>query len=85
MPVVVVYTKDFTLLYRYHEYPASYHKDRVRGYQQAARAGESEEQANARGLREFAAMQSSPFFDLWASAGLDEILSGLYEKLTVRG
>jgi hypothetical protein len=84
VPAVGIYTKDFTLLYRYHEYPASYHKDRVRGYQQAARSGESEEQANARGLREFAAMQSSPFFDLWASAGIDEILSGLYEKLTVR-
>jgi hypothetical protein len=84
VPAVGIYTKDFTLLYRYHEYPASYHKDRVRGYQQAARSGESEEQASARGMREFAAMQSSPFFDLWAAAGIDEILSGLYEKLTVR-
>lgn len=84
VPAVGIYAKDFTLLYRYHEYPASYHKDRVRGYQQAARSGESEEQANARGLREFVAMQSSPFFDLWAAAGIDEILSGLYEKLTVR-
>lgn len=83
VPAVGIYTKDFTRLYRYHEYPASYHKDRVRGYQQAARSGESEEQANARNLREFAAMQSSPFFDLWASASIDEILSGLYEKLTV--
>jgi hypothetical protein len=31
-------------------------------------------------MREFAAMQASPFFDLWASAGIDEILSGLYER-----
>jgi len=28
-------------------------------------------------------MQQSPFFDVWASAGIDEILSALYEKLTV--
>jgi len=25
-------------------------------------------------------MQQSPFFDLWASAGVDEILSALYER-----
>jgi hypothetical protein len=29
-------------------------------------------------------MQASPFFDLWASVAVDEILSALYEKLTVR-
>ena len=29
-------------------------------------------------------MQQSPFFDVWASAGIDEILSALYEKLTVK-
>ena len=28
-------------------------------------------------------MQHSPFFDVWASAGIDEILSALFEKLTV--
>jgi hypothetical protein len=26
------------------------------------------------------AMQQSPFSDLWASAGVDEILSALYEQ-----
>jgi hypothetical protein len=30
-------------------------------------------------------MQNSPVFDLWAAAGIDEILSALFEKLTVRG
>jgi thioredoxin family protein len=84
VPAVGIYTKDFTLLHRYHEYPDIYHKDRVRGYQQAARAGESAEEANARQMREFVAMQSSPFFDLWASAGIDQILSALHETLTVR-
>jgi hypothetical protein len=28
-------------------------------------------------------MQGSPFFDLWAAAGIDEILSALYEKAAV--
>jgi thioredoxin family protein len=83
VPVAVVYTKEFQELHRYFEYPAIYHKDRIRSHQQAARPGETEEQARDRGMREFLAMQNSPFFDLWATAGADEILSALYEKLVV--
>jgi hypothetical protein len=83
VPVAVFYTKNFRELHRYVEYPAIYHKDRIRGHQQAARSGESPEQARERGMREFAAMQASPFFDLWASAAVDEILSALYEKRVV--
>jgi hypothetical protein len=82
VPVVVVYTADFTELHRYVEYPAIYRKDLIRGRQQAARAGESEARTRERGQREFLAMQASPFFDVWASAAIDEILTGLYEKLT---
>jgi hypothetical protein len=85
VPVAVFYTKDFDELHRYIEYPATYHKDIIRGHQQAARPGETEAQTKERAQREFAAMQQSPFFDVWASAGIDEILSGLYEKLTVKG
>ena len=83
VPVAVFYTKDFQELHRYHEYPAIYHKDLIRGHQQAARPGEAEPQTKERGQREFVAMQGSPFFDVWASAGIDEILSALYEQLTV--
>jgi hypothetical protein len=85
LPVAVFYTKDFRELHRYIEFPAIYHKDRIRAAQQAARAGETGEQAKARSATEFAALQNSPFFDLWASAGADEILSALHEKLTVAG
>jgi hypothetical protein len=80
LPAVGVYTKDFRLLYRYLEYPAIYHKDLVRGHQQKARPGETDAQRKERDAREFLAMQQSPFFDLWASAGVDEILSALYEQ-----
>ena len=80
VPVVVVYTKDLQELHRYMEYPAIYHKDPVRAHQQAARGGETAEQGRDRGMREFAAMQASPFFDLWAAACVDEILAALYEK-----
>jgi len=80
LPAVGIYTKDFRLLYRYLEYPAVYHKDKVRGHMQQARAGETESDRKARDAREFLTMQQSPFFDLWASAGVDEILSALYER-----
>src|SRR5436190_6159003 len=48
LPVVVFFTRDFQELHRYLEYPAIYHKDRIRGFQQAARPGESAEQARTR-------------------------------------
>ena len=82
-PVVVFFTRDVQERYRNHEYPAIYHKDRIRGFQQAARSGETAEQAKARDQQVFLAMQNSPFFDLWAAAGIDEMLSALFEKLTV--
>jgi hypothetical protein len=83
LPAVGVYSSDFRLLCRYLEYPSMYHKDRIRGRMQAARSGESKEQARERYTREFAALQASPFFDLWASAMIDEILSALHEKVAV--
>jgi hypothetical protein len=83
VPVAVFYTKDFRELHRYIEFPAIYHKDLVRGHQQAARSGETEAQTKERSAREFLALQQSPFFDIWASAGIDEILSALHEKLVV--
>jgi hypothetical protein len=36
-----------------------------------------------RAAREFAALQVSPFFDLWASAAIDQILSALHEKAMI--
>jgi hypothetical protein len=83
LPVAAFLTRDFRELHRYFEYPAIYRKDHIRGHQQKARPGESEEQRKARDRQEFVAMQNSAFFDLWAAAGIDEILSALFEKLTV--
>jgi len=83
VPVAVFYTKNFQELHRYIEYPAIYHKDLIRGHQGAARRGEAEAQAKERSAREFQALQTSPFFDVWASAAIDEILSVLHERLVV--
>jgi hypothetical protein len=85
LPVAVFYTRELRELHRYIEYPAIYRKDLIRGHQQAARPGETEAQTKERSQREFVALQASPFFDLWASAAVDEILSALHEKLVVGG
>ena len=63
--------------------PAIYHKDLIRGHHQAARPGEAEAQTKERSAREFQALQASPFFDVWASAAVDEILSALHETLVI--
>ena len=83
IPVAVFLTRDFQELYRYIEYPAIYHKDRMIGHLRGARAGETEEQAKARGGREIGALLESPFFDLWAMAGIAEILSALHERVVL--
>jgi len=80
VPVAVFYTRDFRELHRYFEYPAIYHKDLVRGQMGRARPGESPAQAKDRAAREFVTLQGSPFFDVWAAATVDEVLSALYEK-----
>ena len=83
IPVAVFYTKDLEYLYHYVEYPAIYHKDRVVAQIRAARPGESKEDTRTRGDREFMELQQSPFFRVWARAGVDEILSALHERLVV--
>ena len=83
IPVAVFYTKNLDYLYHYVEYPAIYHKDRVRGHLVAARPGETPAETRERGDREFMALQQSPFFRLWAAAAADEIISALHERLTV--
>ena len=81
IPVAVFFTKDWVELYRYVEYPAIYHKDHVFGHLRAARSGETEEQSKARGGRDIASLLESPFVDVWAQAGIAEILSALHERL----
>jgi hypothetical protein len=81
VPVAVFFTKDFGELYRYVEYPAIYHKDHVIGHLRAARPDETEEQTKTRGGGQIAALLESPFPDVWAQAGIAEILSALHERL----
>src|SRR5947208_1746708 len=61
LPVATFYTKDFEELHRYVEYPAIYHKDRIRSHQQAARPGETQAQTQERQMPEVVDMQACPF------------------------
>jgi hypothetical protein len=83
IPIAAFFTQDFRHLYTYLEFPAIYHKDRVRGSLNVPKPGESKEQTAERGLREFFAFQETPFFKIYAHAAADEILAMLHERLRV--
>jgi hypothetical protein len=84
IPVCAFFTADMTYLYHYTEYPAIYAKDAIRDVMRAPRAGESAEAAQTRYWeRDFPAFQASPFFGVWASAAVDEIISGLHRRLVL--
>ena len=83
IPVAVFYTRSLEYLYHYVEGPAIYHKDRVVGHIRAAPPGESKDDTQRRGDREFVELQRSPFFRIWACAAADEIISALHERLVV--
>jgi len=81
VPVAVFFDRDFNELYRYIEYPAIYHKDRLIGHLRTPRAGESDEAMKARAGAAIGALLESPFYDVWARAAVDEILSALHERV----
>ena len=84
VPVAAFFTDRFEHLYHYIEFPAIYHKDRLaKAMQAAARAMETPERAWDRFIRDWGAMQRTPFFRMWASAAVDEMLSALHERVIV--
>ena len=83
VPVAVFLTRDFRVIYRYVEFPAIYHKMRLAEAMQVARPGENREQAWERFIGDWGALQESPFFPMWASAAIEEMLAALHERLVV--
>jgi hypothetical protein len=83
IPVAVLYTQDLQYLYHYTEFPAIYHKERLVDAMRVAKPGETPEQAWERFIRDWRDLQRSPCVQLWACAGVDEILSALHERLVV--
>jgi hypothetical protein len=81
IPVCAFFTRDMQYLYHFTEYPAIYDKDRVVMQRiRAPRPGETSQQTRERADREFADVINSPFWRIWTSATVDEILSALHRK-----
>jgi hypothetical protein len=81
IPVCAFFTSELDYLYHFTEYPAIYDKDRVVVQNiRAPRPGESAEQTRERSEREFGALMQSPFWRVWTSATVDEIISALHRK-----
>jgi hypothetical protein len=81
IPVCAFYNSDLEYVYHFTEYAAIYDKDRVVvEHIRASRPGESEEQTRSRSNREFNALIDSPFWGIWTSATVDEIISALHRK-----
>ena len=83
VPVAVFFDRDFNEVSRYIEFPAIYHKERLIGHYRKIQPGEDKDTGTARGLRQISELLESPFFDMWARATVDEIVSTLHERLTL--
>ncbi len=84
IPVGVFFDKDLNLLYRYQEYPDIYDKDRlVTEHIRGPRPGETPQETSARGNREFDELFNGPFFQIWISAAVDQIISALHRKVVL--
>ena len=81
IPVCAFYTSDFEYLYHFTEYAAIYDKERVVVQNiRAPKPGEAPQDTRARADREFGALQQSPFWRIWTSSMVDEIVSALHRK-----
>jgi thiol-disulfide isomerase/thioredoxin len=81
IPVCAFFTRDMEYLYHFTEYAAIYDKERVVvQHIRSPKPGESPETTRARADREFGEVQRSPFWRIWASATVDEIVSALHRK-----
>ena len=81
IPVCAFYTNDLEYLYHFTEYAALYDKERVVVQNiRAPKPGEAPEVTRERALREFDEVRHSPFWRIWTSAAVDEIVSALHRK-----
>src|SRR5205814_4656746 len=81
IPVCAFFSATMAYLYHFTEYPAIYDKDRVVNQNiRAARPGESADQTRDRADREFNALMASPFWRIWTSATVDEIVSARHRR-----
>jgi len=83
IPIVAFFTGSFEYLCHYTEFPAVYRKEALLGGILAPKPGETADEAFARGMRDWRALQDSPFFWLWGCAAIDEMLSALHARIVL--
>ena len=84
IPVCAFYTRDLEYLYHFTEYAALYDKERVVVQNiRAPRPGESADQTRERAEREFGDLRQTPFWRIWTSGAVDEIISALHRKVVL--
>jgi len=83
VPTVVFLTKALDVLYIYFEFPAIYHKTQLAKGLGVPTSRENREKEWERFIRDWGALQESPFWQVWTSAAVDEMLSALHERLVV--
>jgi hypothetical protein len=81
VPTVVFLTKALEVLHTYFEFPAIYHKMRLAELMGVPTSRENREQEWERFIRDWGALQESPFWQVWTSAAVDEMISALHERL----
>ena len=84
IPVCAFYTNDLEYLYHFTEYAALYDKERVVVQNiRAPKPGEAPEETRVRADREFGELRQTPFWRIWTSAAVDEIVSALHRKVVL--
>jgi hypothetical protein len=83
IPVAVFFDRDFNELYRYVEFPSIYRKDALVAKIRGPRPGETAAETAIRGRRDFSALFETPFYDVWAHAGIAEILAALHARQVI--
>jgi hypothetical protein len=81
VPTVVFLTKALEVLHIYFEFPAIYHKMRLAELMGVPTSRENREQEWERFIRDWGTLQESPFWQVWTSAAVDEMISALHERL----
>ena len=83
VPTVVFLTQAFEVLYIYFEFPAIYRKTELARRLGVPASRENRDKEWERFIRDWGALQESPFWQVWTSAAVDEMLSALHERLVV--
>ena len=74
IPVAAFFTPDMEYLYHYQEFPRVYDKDRLRADPGAPMYGDT---------KAWMELLASPFFRVWTSAAVDEIISALHRRAII--